>query len=151
MTDIGLPSIYHPDEPKFECAKCHIEKVALDFYLNSRYTNGLSSYCKLCMKDYGGVWKRDNPPEKGAWKSSYLMRKYGITLDQYNEMFDAQKGLCRICDQSSEKALSVDHCHKTKVVRGLLCDNCNHGIGKFKDSVNLLLAAAEYLKETACQ
>lgn len=78
-------------------------------------------------------------------------RKYGITLAEYDFMAAAQCGKCAICgiDESGVKhgRLHVDHCHETNKVRGLLCNNCNHGLGKFKDNPKLLSEAIKYLEE----
>jgi len=84
-----------------------------------------------------------------------LRKTYGITENQYNKMLESQKGLCAICRKQeviknkdgSVRRLSVDHNHNTKEVRGLLCSNCNHLIGKAKDSIPLLKSAIKYLSE----
>uniref|UniRef100_UPI00111D166A endonuclease VII domain-containing protein n=1 Tax=Nitrospira cf. moscoviensis SBR1015 TaxID=96242 RepID=UPI00111D166A len=77
--------------------------------------------------------------------------KYGLTTEQYNAMLLEQGGGCAICRGQCKRnsRLSVDHCHRTGAVRGLLCSNCNTGIGMFKDSPALLQAAADYLKKFA--
>lgn len=75
-------------------------------------------------------------------------KRYGLTAAQYYEMNDAQGGVCAICGgppTSGLNRLSVDHCHKTNKVRGLLCRECNSGLGHFKDDDKRILRAAEYL------
>ena len=73
-------------------------------------------------------------------------REYGITLAAYNEMLAKQNGVCAICkDPPARQWLSVDHCHNTKAVRGLLCQHCNIAIGWLKHSPALLVAAKNYL------
>ncbi len=77
------------------------------------------------------------------------MRKYGMTLQQYNEMFAAQNGCCAICGKHQTefvKGLAVDHDHATGAVRALLCVNCNLGVGYFKESVDLLGQAIAYVE-----
>ena len=76
------------------------------------------------------------------------MRRYGITLAQRDEMVKAQNGLCAICEGSMEgkRNMHVDHCHTTKKVRGMLCLECNIGLGKFKDDPELMLKAIAYLR-----
>ena len=77
-----------------------------------------------------------------------LIRKYGITLEEYNQMLIDQEGKCLICNKhytKFESNLSVDHNHKTGEIRGLLCKNCNVGLGFFEDNCNLLLNAINYL------
>ena len=72
---------------------------------------------------------------------------YGLTHEAYTELLYLQKGLCAICkDEQTRGKLGVDHCHKTKKVRGLLCMKCNHGIGNFNDSLELLELAKQYLQ-----
>lgn len=75
-----------------------------------------------------------------------LQRKYGISSAQYQELLRKQNGVCAICKcQQRYQALAVDHCHKTLRVRGLLCVNCNRGLGKFFDSPLRLRNAADYI------
>ena len=74
-----------------------------------------------------------------------LKKKYGITKEQWDEMFIDQDGLCWICGVEM-KPPQVDHDHGTKEVRGLLCKQCNHGLGMFKDNVASLRKAIEYLE-----
>jgi hypothetical protein len=83
-----------------------------------------------------------------------LKRKYGIGLAEYSQMFMAQGGKCAICGSdygghrnAEQKALAVDHDHKTGKVRGLLCEPCNQGIGKLKDDYKILRQAADYLEK----
>jgi hypothetical protein len=82
-------------------------------------------------------------------KNAQLLRRYGITLDGYNEMFLQQEGCCAVCKKHQselDKALCVDHDHETGGVRGLLCFNCNAGLGNFKDNSTLLGYAISYLE-----
>jgi hypothetical protein len=80
-----------------------------------------------------------------------LEKKYGITLEIYAEMYRAQNGLCAICGNGPSKGswhgkLGVDHCHDTGAIRGLLCDDCNVGIGRLKDDPERLRKALQYLE-----
>jgi hypothetical protein len=80
-----------------------------------------------------------------AW-ARQLRRRFGMTVDDYNAMVRAQHGVCAVCRQSPNgNHLCVDHDHRTGLIRGLLCDACNGGIGQFDDDVQLLASAAEYL------
>ena len=75
-----------------------------------------------------------------------LMYKYGITIEQYNQMFKEQKGCCRICGRHQTEVtqkLNVDHCHVTGKVRGLLCWSCNHKLGWFENNRDNVI---EYLR-----
>ena len=92
--------------------------------------------------------------------SNDLIRKYGISRDEYNKMFLEQEGKCKICGKHQSefsRALHVDHLHvedykslpwyeKRKYVRGLLCFNCNNGLANFKENRELFLKALEYLE-----
>jgi hypothetical protein len=81
------------------------------------------------------------------WEGS-LRRKFGITVDQYYALLAKQNHCCAICKAKCATGyrLAVDHDHVTGEVRGLLCQGCNTGVGKFKDSPELLRSAAEYLE-----
>lgn len=74
-----------------------------------------------------------------------LKENYNITLEQYDFLRIQQGQKCLIC--SREQALVVDHCHKFGHVRGLLCSNCNSGLGMFGDNISCLEMAAAYLRE----
>ena len=77
-----------------------------------------------------------------------VKKKYNLTSEDYNKMYDKQYGRCAICDthQSELKyTLSIDHNHKNGKVRGLLCNNCNGGLGMFKDNKLILDKAIKYL------
>lgn len=74
---------------------------------------------------------------------------YGIGREEFERMVAAQNGLCAICSKvmgSGKGGTSLDHCHATGKIRGLLCMNCNQGIGRFKESIDALESAIRYLK-----
>lgn len=77
--------------------------------------------------------------------SDRYLRTYGISEEEYNILFNSQNGKCKICHCVSNRKLSVDHSHSTGKIRGLLCHNCNVGLGHFKDDPILLQTALEYL------
>jgi len=76
-----------------------------------------------------------------------LKKKYGLSYEEFQSMYETRAGLCDICKGPSEEGrlLSVDHCHKTGKVRGLLCGPCNRALGLFKDDPILLQKALEYV------
>ena len=83
-------------------------------------------------------------------KPSRLKESFGITMEQFQGMQEAQEGKCAICGVKATGSkrtdhLFVDHCHTTGTIRGLLCNNCNFGLGHFKDNPELLTKAADYL------
>lgn len=84
---------------------------------------------------------------RGYCQSHYhINKKYDIDPEQYETMLKSQEGLCAICATGGMK-LYVDHNHDTGNVRGLLCRECNSGIGFLKDSIEVTLGAVEYLKK----
>lgn len=92
------------------------------------------------------VWRAQNPGKHEAHTRKTL---YGITDAEYQTLVIAQKGLCAICGgppTKNRRNLSVDHCHQTGKIRGLLCSNCNTAIGLFKDLPELLEKALLYLR-----
>jgi hypothetical protein len=83
------------------------------------------------------------------FKDRRLKRNYGIGLDFYEQLLGKQDGKCAICGEPENgRALAVDHDHGTGNIRGLLCTNCNNGLGRFRDDVSRLRNAIEYLKNS---
>ena len=135
------------------CPRCKLNLDVSCFQKNKASKDGLQYHCKSCRKEI------DSRPEHRAQhrkryhenKDQYLddtyKRKYGITLEEYNMLLGKQKNVCAICSEvcSSKRRLAVDHNHETGAVRGLLCSNCNRGLGLFKDKIDRLNKAIEYL------
>jgi hypothetical protein len=93
--------------------------------------------------------QKPNPSEirRTEAQERLIVKKYGITEDQYQAILALQNGVCAICNRHQRICrLSIDHCHKTGKVRGLLCRRCNRNIGRFFDSPQVLHRAAEYLE-----
>jgi len=79
-------------------------------------------------------------------KSEYRLKcLYNITPKKYREMILLQENKCGICNIKLTKVINIDHCHKTGIVRGILCRNCNLGLGFFNDNVDSLRRAINYL------
>lgn len=78
-------------------------------------------------------------------KKQRMVKRYGIDIDMYKALVDEQKGKCLICSVFCGDKLHIDHCHKTGVVRGLLCGSCNRALGLLKDSPDFLSNAISYL------
>ena len=91
--------------------------------------------------------RRQRPEVKAREREGHLRRKFGITSETYDAMLAAQGGRCAICRRKPTAGISlhVDHEHRTKRVRGLLCFKCNNALGDFKDDQMLLLNAVDYL------
>lgn len=106
--------------------------------------------------------KKRHAAEQRAWRAKHrerlrtsevygqrYLRNYGLTKDDYEILLKHQDGRCAICRSPPKgKRLAVDHCHTTGRVRGLLCEPCNHGLGKFADDPERCRAAAAYLEGT---
>lgn len=92
--------------------------------------------------------KRFRTKNKAKLRARELIRNYGASIYELNELIMLQNGLCAICKKKT--TLVVDHAHERGAnVRGLLCTNCNVGLGMFKDDPSLLLSAVSYLKDSA--
>ena len=74
------------------------------------------------------------------------MKRYGLDEDQFNSMLLEQQGKCKICSTEMKSAAGIDHCHKTGVVRGLLCRKCNFLLGNANESITVLEQAIQYLR-----
>ena len=127
------------------CSTCKLDKPKNKFYKNRSRSRGYGYQCKTCK---GALDKKIYSKEKQ--KSYKHLKRYGINKDGYNTMFEKQQGCCAICNthQSNlKRSLAVDHCHETGKIRGLLCTNCNIGLGNFKDSLVNLNMAVFYLSK----
>lgn len=102
-------------------------------------------------------WKLNNKERWKAYKKQYsrfyyLMKTYNITPEEYSQLEEQQNGKCAICgggvEDSNDVYLCVDHNHITGKIRGLLCRECNLGLGNFKESIEILQKAVQYMQET---
>ena len=130
------------------CSTCKLEKPLEGFVRNKSSVDGRHNQCKVCRREYT---QRPETKELVSFHSTRrnLKRKYGLTVDQYEAMLDAQGGLCAICrgEQVNVRRMAVDHCHDTGKIRGLLCNPCNAGLGQFKDDPDRMRIAIRYLEE----
>ncbi|MFN8579296.1 MAG: endonuclease domain-containing protein [Candidatus Sericytochromatia bacterium] len=114
--------------------------------LNNRLKNKekYRIYANMYNKEY-----RHRKYVKEKREMSDLKRNYGLSKEEYLKMSKNQNGVCAICKGKcyGNRRLYVDHNHINGKIRGLLCNNCNSGIGMLKDSIELLLVAIEYLKK----
>lgn len=144
------------------CSKCGATQPVENFFKTGKQASGKQKYrgdCKTCAShdtaewreknrahynSYMGDWRTKNPDKVRAMD---IKRNYGITIDQYNQLVQDQKGLCKICESppKGKRPLAIDHDHKTGRVRGLLCYPCNRAIVILDDSDHLK-KAYEYLK-----
>lgn len=121
------------------------------------------SVCKgFCDKHYKRFLrhvqkdKRFIKRDRNISKKSTLRKRFNLSFEDFNRLFEKQNGVCAICGQKEAIinkntkepiSLSVDHCHNTKQIRGLLCSRCNTALGSFNDSTELLKKAIHYLEK----
>lgn len=122
---------------------------------------GGNIYCKECSKEIKRkrhaesqkAWRSKDPARHIKIKLAFDLKKYGITSEEYSLMLERQSGVCAICftipsgGRNKHRPLSVDHCHKTGRVRGLLCHACNSSIGLLKENIDTLKSAVKYLEK----
>jgi Autographiviridae endonuclease VII len=164
------------------CVKCGVVQPLDCFYMAPGTRDGHRGDCKSCFRAkakarYPQVreaniararkWREDNlerfqanqrrmrntPEGKLRQRAGHLMRKFGMTIEQYDEMLAAQGGGCFICARPPREDISlhVDHDHSTGKVRGILCFRCNNALADFQEDVRLLAKAADYLDRHAHQ
>lgn len=133
------------------CSTCRLIKNLGEFYPKRRPPIGVSAWSSRCRPCSVIAAKKYSVKTDGrASRDAKYRARFGITLQQYNDMFAAQSGCCAVCGQHQSgfgQALAVDHDHKTHEIRGLLCHGCNTGIGGLKDSIEFLSEAIRYLKD----
>ena len=125
---------------KKECSRCRVLKKADQFHRNNSVPDGLVSRCKACIREL---------QQERQYLPSRRLAKYKLTREQYNELEQRSGGRCQICRDPFSRTPAIDHCHKTKRVRGLLCSACNTGLGNFRDDPAVLQQALAYLQESA--
>lgn len=144
---------------KKTCSKCGQEKELEEFSLHKYGRFGRNPACKRCKNEQAKEHYKANRESvlgrqrlrqhAGYNRSADLKRKFGITVEDYDKMLLDQGGTCKICKRAeTARRLAVDHDHNTGEVRGLLCSTCNQGLGMFRDSVELLNSAVDYLEGT---
>lgn len=132
-------------KPLRECTKCKQLKDVSEYHKKKGSRDGFSRTCKSC--DYKVILKsREKNPDTHT--NYWLKSKYGITLDEFNNLLNKQDGRCAICKTIPDYRLCVDHRHDTGKVRGLLCKPCNKAIGQLGDTPESVKIAYEYLVRT---
>jgi len=152
------------------CKQCGLDQPSTEFYAHSGHR--LRTDCKTCTRErtnrhYHGnrdaineVRAQNRRERSEEFRNYYREKRQAVTPDQFQALFEQQRGLCAICrseDRSGRRTLAVDHDHaccptavvrKTcgKCVRRLLCDTCNRALGMFADNPEWLIRAAAYVK-----
>ena len=149
------------------CKDCDQDRPLEDFYVRSD-TGKRRSNCRFCMSAKHVAWRKENRDRVAATqrqnysrhstperrRRNHLWSTHRITLEGFDDLYVAQDGRCAICWKEQERRqLAVDHDHACcsgrrscgACIRGLLCDNCNRGLGMFADNPDLLRAAVRYI------
>ena len=122
------------------CSRCGILKHVSKYYPAKLNKTGLQYHCKVC--------------ENKNYKERATLRRYGLTYKAYQSMVELQENRCLICGKlggsknNFGKQLGVDHKHDNGEIRGLLCYNCNMGLGYFNDSPEYLSNAIKYINKS---
>lgn len=135
------------------CANCKQDVPIDQFHLDASRLSGRAFYCRKCVLSRRHLdYHSDSKGRDRKWVSR-LKKSYGITPAQYTAMETAQTGACAIYGRSETRQrngrvrrLAVDHCHDTGRIRGLLCSDCNVGIGLFGDDPARIVAALDYVR-----
>lgn len=160
------------------CKKCGAVKSLDDFYRNRGARDDRRPECKACanatrLKRYRGnrdreiarvrAWQKANPGRVKAWRQKnrdrlnkqlrkiHLRNKFGLTVEEYADILEAQGGVCALCKAPPTPGISlhVDHDHGTGEIRGLLCVRCNNAIGLLREDPDLMQRAARYVTADA--
>jgi hypothetical protein len=109
-------------------------------------------YCRPCANKYAKGWRSRNGDHSREYQRVWQRtKKYGLTLEELEAMYEAQDESCAICSRhivlfGGQGGAHVDHCHRTRKVRALLCGSCNTAIGKLRDDPHLIRKAADYVE-----
>lgn len=140
---------------KLKCTKCDEFKLVDEFPKNKKTYLGVGGDCKSCRNSYKKIQYSLDPKIRQTISESsrkwHLSKKYQLTIEDYNSLVAEQNNRCAICfslfNLLEGRKPPVDHCHSTGKIRGLLCRNCNLGLGNFLDNPEFLMNAIFYLKE----
>ena len=145
------------------CSDCKIEKPVTDFYKKSKHGTATRDKCKVCSRkdlqnwhannrektrQSTNEWRAKNPEKVAAQERK---KRYGITQEQYDFLKSVQGNKCGCCGDEFVDTPHIDHEHGVFPIqiRGLLCKDCNLGLGRFKDSPARLHRAIEYLRKNS--
>lgn len=144
-----------------KCSECGELKSGDLFYKDKNAKDGKRNLCIPCAKRVWKKYREDNPEKVKKWtrdryykdieksreygRNCQIKTLYGISIDEFNKLVSEQSGKCFICDRKPNR-LYIDHCHKTKNIRKLLCQQCNSGIGMFGENIETMMKAIQYIR-----
>ena len=117
------------------CHKCAKTKSITEFYKRSGRPCGVQSKCKQCQNSKRASYYKPH---------EYAKRKFKLTEEDYNTLMEHTN--CQLCGVYMDKKC-IDHDHKTKKIRGVLCNNCNTALGLFDDNIKIMKDAIQYLEQ----
>lgn len=124
-----------------QCITCNQVKSLIDFDQDKSCRFGTKTACKDCRKNTIRLLTR----------KAYLKFNYKLSIEEYDVLLNVQGNACAICKINlmdlDIKEVNVDHCHATGNIRGILCRKCNLGLGNFKDNIQSLENAINYIKQ----
>lgn len=128
------------------CINCNEVKPLEEFYWKIK-NKTKEAVCKKCSGERAKEWRDSN---KHQIRNTAYKKKFGISLDEYEEKLEAQNYCCAICgehESSFKLRFAVDHDHKTGKVRDLLCGQCNVAVGMVKENTDILTSMISYLMQ----
>ena len=140
-----------------DCKGCNRRLPISAFWFENKAVQRRHYRCKQCHGKYIRDWLTDHQENRRRAVQTYYrrhgirFRRYGITKDQYDQMVRYQGNVCAICGKGTEndRPLDIDHDATTGIIRGLLCNSCNTGIGKLGHDPIRLASAARYIIRTS--
>jgi hypothetical protein len=131
---------------------CKETKSVTEFYKHPWNKDGIASRCKKCAyAAHRAAHRAARRADPAKFMRQWRVRAYGTDGEN---LLTSQENRCAICERvlvlgagtRNKSVANLDHCHKTGIVRGWLCSDCNRGLGAFKDNIYVLLKAADYLR-----
>lgn len=141
------------------CSVCKVEKEYSEYHRSGKTKDGYGYRCILCDRAARVKYREENRSRflQRTQETNWMMR-FGITRADYELMLSTQEYRCAICSSENpngagststkNRNFSVDHCHQTGKIRGLLCANCNRGLGLLGDTKEAVALALEYLTDS---
>ena len=138
-----------------QCTRCRAVKPPEAFGVDRSTRDGVSRECRQCGTDRDRERAQRDPDYRRRY---HLKQRYGLSLEDYLARLEAQGGGCAVCGASpGARIMHVDHDHACcpgeqtcgRCIRGILCQDCNRGLGMFQDDAELLMAAAAYVLRTS--
>lgn len=143
----SLPHSYPSSPVELKCQQCERILPTDDFAYDRRltYRGCRQQRCRACCKKY----RQENAEAARKVARRAKLRKYGLTTTKFEAMLARQRNACAICRKILKPGQHhIDHDHDSQLVRGILCFNCNAGLGHFRDNQQLLKKAVRYLEAT---